>query len=166
MAKTRWKKRDLLFKSDERMSPEEKQQWVEIMEADPKVGQLRAFLTGVWHIFRESRDAQEARDALEALKQLKLEPKAREYTGKVFSFLAEHCDLMITYLQHRDVQRNSLAESGMRVLRRLEVEHDGFRTPKGRENCLKIYQAVIYLGWSVHNPNLILVGYVGHTQEI
>jgi hypothetical protein len=158
LAKTLWKKRDLLFKSNERMSPEEKPQWVESMEAAPKVGQLRAFLTGVWHICRESRDAPEARDALEALKQLKLEPKAREDTGKVFSCLAEHCDLMITYLKHRDVQRHSLAESGMRVLRRLEVEHDGFRTPKGRENCLKIYQAVIYLGWSVHNPNLILVG--------
>ena len=65
---------------------------------------------------------------------------------------------MITYLKHRDVQRNSLAESGMRVLRRLEVEHDGVRTPKGRENCLKIDQAVKYLGWSVHNPNLTLVG--------
>jgi hypothetical protein len=51
-----------------------------------------------------------------------------------------------------------LAESGMRVRRRLEVEHDGFRTPKGRENCLKIYQAVKYLGWSVHNPNFTPVG--------
>ena len=158
LAKTLGKKRYLLFKSDERMSPEEKPQLVEIMAADPKVGKRRAFLTGVWHIFRDRRDAQEARDALEALKQLKLEPKAREYTGKVCSFLEEHVDLMITYLKHRDVQRNSLAASGMRVLRRLEVEHDGFRTPKGRENCLKIYQAVKYLGWSVHHPNLTQVG--------
>jgi hypothetical protein len=54
LAKTLWKKRYLLFKSDERMSPEEQQQLVEIMEADPKVGQLRAFLKGVWHTFRES----------------------------------------------------------------------------------------------------------------
>jgi hypothetical protein len=53
----------------------------------------------------------------------------------------EHFELMITYLKHRDVERNSLAESGMRVLRCLEVEHDGLRTPKGRENGLKIYQA-------------------------
>jgi transposase-like protein len=158
LAKTLWKKRYLLFKSDEHMSPEEQQQLVEIMEADPKVGKLRAFLQGVWHIFRDSRDEQEARAALEALKQVKLEPKAREHTEKVFSFLEDHFELMITSLKHRDVQRNSLAESGMRVLRRLEVEHDGFRTPKGRENCLKIYQAVKYLGWSVHNPNFTPVG--------
>jgi Transposase len=135
LAQTLGKKRSLLCKSDERMSPEEKQPLVEIMEADPKVGKLRAFLQGVWPIFRDSRDAPEARDALEALKQLTREPNAREDTGKVFSFLEAHFDLMITYLQPRDVQRHSLAESGMRVLRRLEVEHDGFRTPKGRETC-------------------------------
>jgi hypothetical protein len=158
LAKTLWKKRYLRFKSDERMRPEEKQPLVEIMEADPKVGQLRAFLKGVWHIFRDSRDAQEARDALEALKQLTLEPKAREYPRKVFACLDEHFDLMLTYLKRRDVHRHSLAESGMSVLRRLEVAHDGFRPPKGRENCLKIYQAVKDLGWSVHNPNLTLVG--------
>jgi hypothetical protein len=89
---------------------------------------------------------------------VKLEPKAREHTEKVFSFLEEHFELMITYLKHTDVQRHSLAESGMRMLRRLEVEHDGFRSPKGRENGLRIYQAVKYLGWSVYNPNFTPVG--------
>jgi hypothetical protein len=158
LAKVLWKKRYLLFKSDQRMSPQEQQQLIEIMEADPKVRRLRNFLQGVWHLFRESRDEPEAREALEALKQVKLEPKAREHTEKVFSFLEDHFELMITYLKHQDVQRNSLAESGIRVLRRLEVEHDGFRTPKGRENCLRLYQAVKYLGWSVHHPNLTSVG--------
>jgi len=159
LAKTLWKKRYLLFKSDERMSPQERQQLVEMMEADPKVGKLRTFLKGVWHIFRDSHNEQEARDALELLKKVKIEPKAQDHLQKVFSFLEEHFDSMITYLKHENVQRNSLAESGMRVLRRLEVDHDGFRTPKGRENCLRIYQAVKYLGWSVHNPP-ILVGVI------
>ena len=57
------------------------------------------------------------------------------------------------YYTGSDGQRvhfTTLAESGMRVLRRLEVEHDGFRSKEGRENCLRIYQAVKYLGWSVH----------------
>lgn len=159
LAKTLWKKRYLLFKADERMSPEEKQQLVEIMEVDPKVGKLRTFMKGVWHIFRDSRDEQEARQALEALKKVKIEPLAQGHLQKVFSFLEEHFEQMTTYLKHEEVHRNSLAESGMRMLRRLEVEHDGFRTPKGRENCLRIYQAVKYLGWSVHHPP-ILVGAV------
>ena len=38
------------------------------------------------------------------------------------------------------------------LLRRLERNHDGFRSEKGRQNALKIYQAVTYLGWSIHNP--------------
>ncbi len=156
LAQTLWKQRYLLFKSDERMSPEEEEQLVEIMETDPKVRKLRTFLHGVWHIFRDSRDAQEAREALEALKQVKIEPKAHSAVQKVLSFLGEHFEQMITYLKHEDVQRNSLAETGMRVLRRLEVAHDGFRSPKGRENCLRIYQAVTYLGWSVHHPPTIL----------
>ena len=53
---------------------------------------------------------------------------------------------MTEYLRKDGVRRNSLAESGMRVLRRLEIEHDGFRSEKGRDNCLRIYQAVKYLG--------------------
>lgn len=165
LADSLWKKRYLLFKSDERMSPEEKQQLVEIMEADPKVGKLRTFMKGVWNIFRNSRDEQEAREALEALKKVRIEPKAKTHLQKIFSFLEEHFDSMITYLKHPDVQRNSLAESGMRVLRRLEVEHDGFRTPKGRENCLRIYQAVKYLGWSIHNPPTLLGAVLPETLE-
>lgn len=165
LAQTLWKQRYLLFKSDDRMSPEEQRQLVEIMEADPKVGKLRTFLHGVWHIFRDSRDAQDAHEALEALKKVKIEPRARSYVRKVLAFLEDHFEQMITYLKHDDVQRNSLAESGMRVLRRLEVGHDGFRTPEGRENCLRIYQAVKYLGWSVHNPPPILVSVPRETLE-
>ena len=49
---------------------------------------------------------------------------------------------MTTFLRVPGVQRNSLTETGMRVLRRLEHNHDGFRSEKGRQNALKIYQAV------------------------
>lgn len=66
------------------------------------------------------------------------------------SYLEEHYEWMTAYLRHEGVKRNSLAESGMRVLRRLEVNHDGFRSKTGRDNCLRIHQAVKYLGWSVH----------------
>jgi hypothetical protein len=165
LAQTLWKQRYLLFKSDERMSPGEQRQRVEIMEADAKVRKLRTFLKGVWHIFRDSHDAREAREALEALKTVTIEPKAQSCIQKVLAFLEDHFEQMITYLKHDDVQRNSLAESGMRVLRRLEVAHDGFRTPEGRDNCLRIYQAVKYLGWSVHQPPTILAPVPQETLE-
>ena len=57
---------------------------------------------------------------------------------------------MTAFLRNEGVKRNSLSETSMRVLRRLEIEHDGFRSTNGREDFLRIYQAVKYLGWTVH----------------
>jgi len=151
LAKSLWENRYLLFKAPERMNEEEKERLTEIVEADQKIGRLRAFLGGVWRIFDESRDEQEAKEALQALKQLPTDRNRPEQFEKVIGFLEEHFSWMTTYLKHEEVKRNSLAESGMRVLRRLEIEHDGFRSEKGWKNCLKIYQAVKYLGWSVYD---------------
>jgi len=152
LATTLWKNRYLLFKADERMSDEEREQLTEILEADEKVGTLRAFLGGVWHIFEDSQDEQEARDALDALKQQPVDRKHREPFDKVVAYLEKNFDWMTAFLRHKKVNRNSLAETGMRTLRRLEVAHDGFRSEKGLDHMIRIYQAVKYLGWSVHHP--------------
>ena len=132
------------------MRPEEQERLVEIIEAERHVGKLRALLGGVWRIFEESRDEQQAREALAAVKRMPIDREHPEQFRKVVSFLEEHFEWMTAFLRHDGVRRNSLAESGIRVLRQLEVKHDGFRSEKGRDNCLRIYQAVKYLGWSVH----------------
>jgi len=150
LATSLWENRYLLFKADERMTDEERETLSELVEAERHVGKLRAFLDGVWDIFENSADEHEARAALARLKRLPVDREHPEQFRKVTSFLEEHFEWMTAYLRHEGVKRNSLAESGMRVLRRLEVEHDGFRSKKGRDNCLRIYQAVKYLGWSVH----------------
>lgn len=134
------------------MTPQEQEDLIEILEEDEKMNRMRSFLNGVWHLFRDSKNETEAIKALEELKQIKIEPKASETLEKACAFLEDNFDRMITYLKVPGVKRNSLSESGMRMLRRLEVEHDGFRSIKGRQNCIKIYQAVKYLGWSVHRP--------------
>ena len=152
LAKRLWEKRHLLFKSDENMTPQEQEDLIEILEEDKKMSRMRSFLNGVWHLFRDSKNEEEALKALEELKRMKIEPKASETLEKACAFLEDNFDRMITYLKVPGVKRNSLSESGMRMLRRLEVEHDGFRSIKGRQNCIKIYQAVKYLGWSVHHP--------------
>jgi hypothetical protein len=59
---------------------------------------------------------------------------------------------MTAFLSHEGVKRNSLSETSMRTLRRLEIEHDGFRSEKGRENFVRLYQAIKYLGWNVYKP--------------
>jgi hypothetical protein len=150
LAKSLWDNRYVLFKAEERMSEEEKQRLSRIVEADQPVGRLRSFLGGVWRIFEDSTDEQHARAALAALKPMPVDRINSKPFEQVISFLEENFEWMTAYLRHPGVKRNSLAESGMRGLRRLEIEHDGFRTPQGRENGLRIYQAVKYLRWTVH----------------
>jgi len=41
----------LLFKAEQRMTDDEKECLQEIMAVDKKVGNLRGFLSGIWHIF-------------------------------------------------------------------------------------------------------------------
>ena len=62
--------RYVLFKAEKRMSPEEKQRLIEIVEADEQIGRLRAFLGGVRNIFEDSQDEEQARAALDSLKQM------------------------------------------------------------------------------------------------
>ena len=42
-------------------------------------------------------------------------------------------------------KRASNSESGMRMLRRLEKNHDGIRSERSRKNYIKIYQTINYL---------------------
>ena len=104
-----------------------------IVEADEQIGRLRAFLNKT--VRTKSKPAR--RDSLNRCRGIS---KPFE---KVLRFLESHFEWMTEYLRKDGVQRNSLAESGMRVLRRLEIEHDGFRSEKGRDNCLRIYQAEV-----------------------
>jgi hypothetical protein len=147
-----WKNRYLFFKSDKHLTPEEKEKMIEVINTTNKVSFIRGFLEKVWSIFEEAKDEAEARKKLEELKKYSAQQDKESGFTKAINFLDTHFQNMITFLRVSGVQRNSLAESGMRVLRRLERSHDGFRSDKARQNALKIYQAVMYLGWSIHDP--------------
>ena len=146
-----WKNRYLFFKSDENLTPKEKEAMQEVLQTQPKMSFLRGFLHKVWAIFEGTTTEAEAQAKLDELKQYVAHHENDGYT-KSITFLEDNFKNMTTFLRVPGVQRNSLAETGMRVLRRLERNHDGFRSDKGRQNALKIYQAVTYLGWSIHNP--------------
>lgn len=151
LASSLWKQRHLLFKSEKRMSDEEKATLVEVCESDAKVGRIRTFLCGVWRIFDGSADEAQARSALESLKREGFSQESKHHERAV-NFLEDTFEQATTFLREKGVKRNSLAECGMRTLRRLEAEHDGFRTDDSREDFLRIYQAIKYLGWSLHGP--------------
>jgi hypothetical protein len=151
MAAKLWKHRYLFFKAEENLSAKEKETMQEVLQTQPEMSFLRGFLLKVWAVFEGPTTEAEAQAKLAELKKYAAHHEDDGYT-KSISFLDEHFKQMTTFLRVPGVQRNSLAESGMRVLRRLERNHDGFRSDKSRQNALKIYQAVMYLGWSIHNP--------------
>jgi hypothetical protein len=146
-----WQKRYLFFKSEEHLTAAEQETIQAVLRTQPEMSFLRGFLHKVWAIFEGPTSAAEAETKLAELKQYTAYNENDGYT-KAVAFLEANFKHMTTYLRVPGVQRNSLAETGMRVLRRLERNHDGFRSEKGRQNALKIYQAVTYLGWSIHNP--------------
>jgi hypothetical protein len=146
-----WRDRYIFFKSDENLTAKEKETMQGVLQTQPEMSFLRGFLDKVWAIFEGPTTEAQAIAKLAELKEYAAFNEDDGYT-KSLSFLEEHFQNMTTFLRVPGVQRNSLAESGMRVLRRLERNHDGFRSDTGRQNALKIYQAVMYLGWSIHNP--------------
>jgi hypothetical protein len=151
MAAHLWKNRYLFFKAEENLSAQEKVTLQEVLAQQPEMSYLRGFLQRVWAIFDGPTTEAEAQEKLAELKKYAAYQADNGYT-KSISFLEEHFKNMTTFLRIPGVLRNSLAESGMRVLRRLERNHDGFRSDKTRRNALRIYQAVTYLDWSIHNP--------------
>lgn len=155
LAEKLWKQRGLLFKSDERMTVEEQQELSALMVADHEVGVLRGFLARVWGIFRDSKGELGARQRLGKLaRRPEVQPKSAY--AKAVDFLQERFADMIQYLSRPGVQRNSLAESGIRCLRRLEQGHDGFRGSQGRDHYLRLYQAIRYCGWKVYRADGLL----------
>ncbi|MGQ9589095.1 MAG: hypothetical protein ACUVYA_02235, partial [Planctomycetota bacterium] len=99
-----------------------------------------------------SKDEEKAREALDELKAAGYAADSRHYE-RALNFLDDTFDQTTTYLREPDLQPNSLAESGMRTLRRPEQEHDGFRTDGSREDFLRIYQAIKYLGCRSTGPH-------------
>jgi len=147
-----WDNRYLLFKAEHRMTDDEKERLQDIITADQKVDNLRTFLGGIWHIFEDSQDEDEAKKALDKLKNLPTDSKKPVAFKKVIKFINNHFDWMTAFISHEGVKRNSLSETSMRTLRRLEIEPDGFRSEKGRDNFVRLYQAIKYLGWNVYKP--------------
>jgi Transposase and inactivated derivatives len=135
LAHTLWTNRYLLFKSDKHLTAEEKEKLLEIMNAHIELSFMRKFLEKVWSIFEASTTEPQAHKKLKALKDYTGQPAKESGFAKSIKFLEDHFDRMITFLKVPGVQRNSLAESGMRVLRRLEESHDGFRSEEGRKRA-------------------------------
>jgi hypothetical protein len=66
------------------------------------------------------------------------------HLAKIPQFLDDHWDQALRYLRKKGMgkhRRGSNAESGMRLLRRLEQNHDGIRSAATRQYYMQIYQS-------------------------
>lgn len=165
LAQRIWEHRWLFLKRDEHMTDEERAELVALTEAESSLAKVRAFAVAVWAIFEENESLSAAREALEAL-NARPEVIAGSAFKKVVTFLQGRFDDMLAFMSHPHVRRNSLAETGIRCLRRLERGHDGFRGATGLDCYLRLYQAIKYCGWTVHrlNPGIGLPQSVGESQ--
>lgn len=150
LAKRIWENRYVFFKRDEKLTDEEQKVLPTLMEEEPFLAKVRGFVKGVWSIFTSSENEEEATAHLAELKA-RPEVEAGSAFAKAIAFLESRFADMVAYLRHPTfMKRNSLAETGIRCLRRLEQGHDGFRGAEGLDCYLRCYQAIKYCGWKVH----------------
>jgi hypothetical protein len=103
------------------------------------------------HIFDHTHSEAQARIRLKQLRQdiHALEDRNLE---KILTFFDDHWEQAFRYLRKKGMgkhRRGSNSESGMRLLRRLEKNHDGIRSATTRQHYIQIYQAIKYLSLDI-----------------
>ncbi|MEM4314650.1 MAG: transposase [Thermoplasmata archaeon] len=100
----------------------------------------------IQNIFNDSKTKQEAYERRRALIDDHWEIK-NEHFANIIKFLnTSYFDYMITYLEYPELSRSGNSETVIRVWRQMEKVRYGFKTLKGRQDHLKLYQVSKYLG--------------------
>jgi Transposase len=152
LAKKLWTWRWSLLKKPSNLSGEEKQALTALESEDEGFGhRFRSIIRQLVHIFDHAHSAAQAKLRLQQLRKdiHALEDQPLE---KIPQFLDEHWDQALRYLRKKGMgkhRRGSNSESGMRLLRRLEKNHDGIRSAATRRYYIQIYQAIKYLSFDV-----------------
>ena len=147
-AKTLWKLRWSLLKKPAHLSLEEKQAIAALEREDTGfVQRFRHIIRQLVNIFDHTHSEAQARIRLKQLRQdiTTLEDRNLE---KILTFFDDHWEQAFRYLRKKGMgkhRRGSNSESGMRLLRRLEKNHDGIRSATTRQHYIQIYQAMKYL---------------------
>lgn len=152
LAKTLWKLRWSLLKKPTNVSAEEKQAMAELEREDEGfVHSFRSIIRQLVQIFDHSHSEAQAQIRL---KQLRKDIRAvdDDHLEKILTFFDDHWDQAMRYLRKKGMgkhRRGSNSESGMRLLRRLEKNHDGIRSAATRQHYIQIYQAIKYLSLDI-----------------
>ena len=147
-----WKLRWTLLKKPSNLTDDEKEKIASFEKADSGfVSKFRSLIKQITNIFDHSNTELQAEVKLNMLRK-QIENMENSHLNKIAKFFTDHWDQAMQYLRKRGPAkycRASNSESGMRILRRLEKNHDGIRSEATRKHYIKIYQTVKYLSEDV-----------------
>jgi hypothetical protein len=152
LAKTLWKWRWSLLKKPTNLSAEEKQAIAELEREDEGfVHSFRSIIRQLVNIFDHSHSDAQAKLRLQQLRN-DIRAVDDDHLEKILTFFDDHWEQALRYLKKKGMgkhRRGSNSESGMRLLRRLEKNHDGIRSAATRQHYIQIYQAIKYLSLDI-----------------
>ena len=145
LAKKLWKLRWSLLKKPSNLSVEDKQAIAELESEDEGfVHRFRTIIRQLVHIFDHAHSEAQAKLRLQQLRQ-EIQALEDHHREKIPPFFDDHWDQALRDLRKKGMgkhRRGSHAESGMRLLRRLEQNHEGIRSAATRQHYMQIYQAM------------------------
>ena len=151
-AKTLWQLRWSLLKKPANVSSEEKQAIAALDSEDAGfVHRFRSIIRQLVNIFDHAHSEAQATLRLQQLRK-DIRAMADQHLEKIPQFFDDHWDQALRYLRTKGMgkhRRGSNSESGMRLLRRLEKNHDGIRSAATRQHYIQIYQAIKYLSLDI-----------------
>ena len=152
LAKKLWQWRWSLLKKPSNLSVEDKQAIAELESEDEGfVHRFRHIIRQLVHIFDHAHSEALAKLRLQQLRQ-DIHALEDHHLEQIPQFFDDHWDQALRYLRKKGMgkhRRGSNSESGMRLLRRLEKNHDGIRSAATRQHYIQIYQAMKYLSLDV-----------------
>ena len=152
LAKMLWKWPWSLLKKPTNLSAEEKQAIAELERVDEGVVHcFRNIIRQLVNIFDHSHSEAQAKIRLKQLRQ-DIRAVDNGHLEKILTFFDDHWEHALRYLRKKGMgkhRRGSNSESGMRLLRRLEKNHDGIRSAATRQHYIQIYQAIKYLSLDI-----------------
>jgi hypothetical protein len=152
LAKKLWTLRWSLLKKPSNLSVEEKQAITALESEDEGfVHSFRSIIRQLVNLFDHSHSEAQAKRRLQ---QLRKEIRAVDdaHREQILTFFDDHWEQALRYLRKKGMgkhRRGSNSESGMRLLRRLEKNHDGIRSAATRQHYIQIYQAIKYLSLDI-----------------
>ena len=148
LAQELWELRWVILKKPNNLTKEEciKIKVLEDIDKDGFVKSFRSIIKSIVSIFDKSKSEVSAKAKLKRLREKVEAEENNSHYSKIIKFFEEHWNEALQYLKKDGVKkRASNSESGMRLLRRLEKNHDGIRSEEARKNYIKIYQVITYL---------------------